>query len=464
MMIKLSVLVISCALLVACGGSNSGSSNKDSDGDGVFDKTDKFPLDPSETLDSDGDGVGDNTDVFPLDASEFIDTDSDGTGDNGDAYPLNPAAQKNSDSDALSDKTDAFPFDASETVDTDGDGIGNNADNCFLWPNPAQIDTNNDGVGNACANNDTGVSFALTNTDPADPAAWVIDINCSQQGNEASNDCAKGRDSEAVFVNSKIGSGLGAFDFTKISVTGAEMNADATEADGWACTRDNVTGLLWEVKSDYSTPDSMNAFNDRRYLHYKEHNYVTYDSTMPISVHLGTTPRLYDVNNNISYDYVNRDFLHCEAIAIGATEIPNQEIKCTSEKYIERIKAAYMEEGGLCGNSSWRLPTIEELNSLVSYELPSSVTQDNYHLIDTNFFNIQTNHNDRMSFYLSSTKRLSNELLGRGVAALPENFPRVLRAFEDTRLEGYKDQISQANTSVRWGQRVMLVSTLSEGE
>ncbi len=35
----------------------------DSDGDGVPDDRDAFPLDPNETLDTDGDGVGNNADI-----------------------------------------------------------------------------------------------------------------------------------------------------------------------------------------------------------------------------------------------------------------------------------------------------------------------------------------------------------------------------------------------------------------
>ena len=70
-------------------------------------------------IDSDGDGVLDYKDVFPLDATESVDTDSDGTGNNADT---------DDDNDTVLDDNDAFPLDATESVDTDGDGTGNNAD------------------------------------------------------------------------------------------------------------------------------------------------------------------------------------------------------------------------------------------------------------------------------------------------------------------------------------------------
>ena len=44
---------------------NTNPSLADTDRDGLNDKLDAFPNDPSETLDTDGDGVGDNTDTFP---------------------------------------------------------------------------------------------------------------------------------------------------------------------------------------------------------------------------------------------------------------------------------------------------------------------------------------------------------------------------------------------------------------
>ena len=134
----------------------------DSDQDGVFDVTDAFPFDASESEDFDSDGIGDNADTdddndghfdlldaFPLDASEWMDTDSDGVGNNADTdddndgvldledvFPLTESESVDSDGDGVGDNSDAFPNDSFETLDTDLDGIGNNAD----------ADDDNDGV------------------------------------------------------------------------------------------------------------------------------------------------------------------------------------------------------------------------------------------------------------------------------------------------------------------------------
>ena len=135
----------------------------DSDGDGIEDGLDAFPLNPLETLDSDADGVGDNSDQCPAtvvaqsdndrdgcdDISEDADDDNDGVLDVNDDLPLDPSesidtdgdlignnADKDDDNDGHDDIVDAFPLDASEWLDSDGDLIGNNAD----------TDDDNDGI------------------------------------------------------------------------------------------------------------------------------------------------------------------------------------------------------------------------------------------------------------------------------------------------------------------------------
>ncbi|MBV1879962.1 MAG: hypothetical protein KUG79_20140 [Pseudomonadales bacterium] len=87
--------------------------------DEVYSKAEVDALIANATADTDGDGVLNINDVFPLDATEWMDTDGDGIGNN---------ADPDDDEDGTPDVDDAFPEDDSENVDTDGDGIGNNAD------------------------------------------------------------------------------------------------------------------------------------------------------------------------------------------------------------------------------------------------------------------------------------------------------------------------------------------------
>jgi len=91
----------------------------DSDGDGVEDGLDTFPLDASESVDSDSDGVGNNADT---------DDDDDGVEDSADLFPLNGLYSLDSDSDGMPDawetKYGLDPNDASDaTSDTDNDGV-----------------------------------------------------------------------------------------------------------------------------------------------------------------------------------------------------------------------------------------------------------------------------------------------------------------------------------------------------
>ncbi|MBU89198.1 MAG: hypothetical protein CMA57_02235 [Euryarchaeota archaeon] len=63
----------------------------DRDGDGVPDKNDAFPNDPTQQYDRDGDGYGDNAsgnkpDEYPDDSTEWEDSDNDGYGDNYDLF------------------------------------------------------------------------------------------------------------------------------------------------------------------------------------------------------------------------------------------------------------------------------------------------------------------------------------------------------------------------------------------
>ena len=124
----------------------------DSDGDGVEDGLDAFPLNASESVDSDSDGIGNNADTdddndgvsdlldtFPLISLNGLrDTDGDGIPDSctNDCLVAGMTADHDDDNDGVSDENDAFPLNSSETLDTDSDGIGNNVD----------TDDDNDGV------------------------------------------------------------------------------------------------------------------------------------------------------------------------------------------------------------------------------------------------------------------------------------------------------------------------------
>lgn len=146
----------------------------------------------------------------------------------------------------------------------------------------------------------------------------------------AGQDCRYGGDAEAAAGTlTKVGASTpnngiaNGFDYTKISNSGGELPAEAALGSGpadWACTRDNVTGLVWEVKTTSG-------------LRSKDHTYTWYDSDSP------------DGNPGTA------DGGLCETSG-----------RCDTEKYAEDVNAAQ-----LCGFSDWRMPTIKELRSIVDH-------------------------------------------------------------------------------------------------
>lgn len=128
----------------------------DSDGDGLSDAEEdsngNYLVDSDETdpfnADTDGDGIGDGTDAFPLDPAESSDSDGDAKGDNSDNCTLQPnTLQRDTDQDGYGNYCDP---------DFDNNLIVNAADLAYLKsrffatdPNGIHADLNGDGVVNA---------------------------------------------------------------------------------------------------------------------------------------------------------------------------------------------------------------------------------------------------------------------------------------------------------------------------
>jgi hypothetical protein len=113
----------------------------DTDGDGITDQIDAFPMEFTQWADADGDGYGDNPngylgDMFPTEPSQWADADADGYGDNadgvnGDAFPSNNEQWSDSDGDGYGDNAnglegDKFKNEQTQWYDSDQDGFGDN--------------------------------------------------------------------------------------------------------------------------------------------------------------------------------------------------------------------------------------------------------------------------------------------------------------------------------------------------
>lgn len=173
--------------------------------------------------------------------------------------------------------------------------------------------------------NDTGVEFI------AQAAANVTDPDSSFPGQDG--DYGRDRMTNTVTFE-KAGIGAAGFDYTKLDALGDEVSPNATE---WSCVRDNVTGLIWEVKSnDNGLHDSSDTFT-----------WFSEDTA---------------TNGGFEGDQAGT------AAACSLTQ-------CNTENFATTVNAA-----GLCGFFDWRLPSTNELLSLVHLGQTASAT------IDTDLF------------------------------------------------------------------------------
>ncbi len=164
-----------------------------------------------------------------------------------------------------------------------------------------------------------------------------------------------GRDpAAAAGVLPKVGSGVEGFDFTALDASGS-ATTPSSGANPHPCVRDNVTNLTWEVKTDDGG------------LRDKDHTYSWYNTD-------GTT-------NGGNADTQAR----LDSPGICGSTLTN----CNTEEYVAAVNVLAT---ALCGFSDWRMPTREELRSIVDYGKSPGPA------IDSNFF-----PNTEPSFFWSAS-------------------------------------------------------------
>ncbi|MFL3652013.1 MAG: PKD domain-containing protein [Pseudoalteromonas sp.] len=160
--------------------------------------------------------------------------------------------------------------------------------------------------------NDSGVGECYNNTQR---------INCASD-DFPEQDAELGRDSYANRLD-KVGKGNLAFDYTKLNKFADEVADDSSD---FTCIRDNVTGLVWEVKSAPS----------------------------------GTVPdtSLRDGQNHYFWDIGETTFTDTST---ANSTCPN-DTSCGVQSYINEVN-----DLDFCGGTNWRLPTYTELLGLIDY-------------------------------------------------------------------------------------------------
>lgn len=155
-------------------------------------------------------------------------------------------------------------------------------------------------------------------------------------------DCTLGAAAaDALGVMPKLGgSTVPGRDYSKIANDGSVLPATATlgpNSGDWACTRDNITGLTWEVK----TTSGFRSLS---------HTYSWFDTDAAIN---GGQP----------------------GFLVGPAGCNATLANCNTTAYRNAINALSGPDR-LCGATDWRLPTAFELRSLVDLGAVSGPTID----------------------------------------------------------------------------------------
>ena len=144
----------------------------------------------------------------------------------------------------------------------------------------------------------------------------------------APQDCHQGRDA----THNDDSDGHAGFSFTRLNADGSEYKGTGVYADDpWHCVQDNVTGFIWEVKTDDDG------------LHYKDDKYTWYNTDPETN---GGADGYADAGGDTCYGY----------------DESNEATYCNTQAFTARVNAV-----SLCGASDWRLPSRLELLSIVDY-------------------------------------------------------------------------------------------------
>ena len=159
--------------------------------------------------------------------------------------------------------------------------------------------------------NDTGIDWSSD-------AASGSNSDCNPAS--TAQDCHHGRDQ----THNDDSDGRAGFSFTKLDNYGNALDASATS---WSCVLDNVTGLIWEVKTnDGSRRDAHKTYR------------------------WGGRTAMGEDSSNRSGDYY--------------------------DDWHDLVNSANSET--LCGSSAWRVPDVAELRSIVDYGRHSPSVDSNY--------------------------------------------------------------------------------------
>lgn len=250
--------------------------------------------------------------------------------------------------------------------------------------------------------NDTGITwrglFPKGIDDTCMPDASTDAMTNAKHANQ--QDCYTGRD---VFLHDDS-NGAAGFSYTKIDKNGQKL---PNNADTWQCVVDNVSGFMWEIKTNTAG------------LHNATDKFTWYNANKKTN-----GGKIGDWNNNGK---------HCYGYEEGKPKT-----YCHTEQFVSRVN-----KQGLCGFHDWRLPTRTELTSLIHFGRTEPA-------IDTHFFP-HTQHD----FYWSNSPTATRKLEAWTVSfeygfttpmrRTDTRYARLVRTFQQP--ENHKEPIKNNNVN-----------------
>jgi hypothetical protein len=154
----------------------------------------------------------------------------------------------------------------------------------------------------------------------------------------------------------KVGQGENGFDFTRLDNNGDPiLEQDPNSDPTYSCVRDNVTGLVWQIKSNIDVT-SIN-YVDQKVTWFSEEENGNFEGAQ------------------------NEDSTSC-----------NQSSgQCNTQAYTQALNSE-----GLCGFFDWRLPSPSELQSIIHYGKSAPP------MVDTAFFPFWASNADGPLWYWTS--------------------------------------------------------------
>ncbi len=334
----------------------------DDDGDDILDGADNCPLvsnaDQLDTdsdqsgdvcdTDDDGDDILDGADNCPLVLNaDQLDTDSDQSGDVCDTDDDGDDILDGADNCPIVSNADQLDTDSDQSgdvcdTDDDGDDILDGADNCPLVSNADQLDTDSDQSGNVCDTDDDGdeILDAADNC-PLISNADQLDTDEDQIGDACDDDEIE---DPVVTLVGEISNGIINPSQDQTVEAGEQVVFTVMPDNGY---RLEIAGCGGELSGDTFTTAA-----------------VSEDCSISVSFTPWMIGERYQVfgNGSIIRDVVKG--LEWARCAEG-TSWDSAEETCIGTVLTKNYTASYGAASDFQGPSGFRLPTVDELNSLV---------------------------------------------------------------------------------------------------